>query len=64
MIGEFGISSSELKNASFYYNYAYNSGYSGILDWGYNDKCNEGCDDHLADEGMRTIRDKVKVQIG
>jgi hypothetical protein len=42
-----------------------NLGYSGLLDWGYDVKCKTGdcCDDHLADEGMKSIRDKVNVTI-
>jgi hypothetical protein len=62
IIGEFAVKCSESKNATQCYNFAFNSGYSGLLSWGYdgNGDCSDGS---IADEGMKAIRDKVKVKI-
>ncbi len=35
IIGEFAVKCSESKNATQCYNFAFNSGYSGLLSWGY-----------------------------
>jgi len=68
IIGEFSTDCSESKNATTNFKWGYESGYSGILSWQYN----EGgfCSDKqpAQDEGMKAIRDMtsngvVKVMI-
>jgi hypothetical protein len=55
LIGEMAIKCSESKNAHECFSHGYDSGYVGILSWGY-DGSGDCSDGKLADEGMKSIR--------